>query len=116
MIMGNLAREIDILLKTIEEESARYNLKLNHSKCFYVGMNGTANIHFKDGTKIKKADSVTYLGGTITHDSSRNAEITSRLTKTLTSCHTLKLFWRKTNADISSFLAPRLRPNGARYH
>ena len=74
-----------------EIESEKYNLSLNKDKCFYIGMNGTANIHFKDGTKIKKTDCMTYLGGTITEDSSRNAEISSRMFKALASCQKLKL-------------------------
>ena len=98
MIMGNRAREINIYLKQVEIESAKYNLKLNNSKCFYIGMNGKADIHFADGTKVKKADDVTYLGGTITSDSSRNAEITSRMRKALATCHKLKLFERKNTA------------------
>ena len=64
-------------------------------------MNGSANIHFGDGIKVEKADTMTYLGGTITADSSRNAEISARMTKALATCHKLKTFWRKTNADKS---------------
>jgi len=100
MIMGNRAREINILLKQIEIESEKYNLKLNHDKCFYIGMNGKANIHFKDGKKIAKADKYEYLGGTITPNASRNAEISSRMSKALGTCKKLKLFWKKTNASI----------------
>ena len=101
MIMGYRAREINIILRQIEIESEKYNLKLNKSKCYYVGMNGKANIHFKDGTKIEKADQVTYLGGTITATASREAEISSRMTKALATCQKLKIFWRKTNASIA---------------
>ena len=93
MVMGSRAREINIILKAIEIESEKYNLRLNKGKCFYVGMNGTANIHFKDGKKGSKADTVTYLGGTITSDSSRNAEISSRMSKALATCYKLKTFW-----------------------
>ena len=66
MVMGTRATEFNIILTHIEIESERYNLCLNKDKCFYVGMNGAANIHFKDGTQIKKTDSMTYLGGAIT--------------------------------------------------
>jgi len=100
MVMGTRAREINIILKQIEIESENYNLTLNRSKCFYIGMNGKADIHFRDGTKIKKADKVEYLGGTITTQASRNAEISNRMSKALGTCKKLKIFWRKNNADI----------------
>ena len=75
MVMGNRAREINIILKQIETESGKFNLKPNHSRCFYIGMNGKADIHFKDGTQITKADQVSYLGGPITPNASRTADI-----------------------------------------
>ena len=101
IVMGSRAREINIILKQIEIESGKYNLSLNKDKCFYIGMNGTANIHFKDGTKIKKTDNIMYLGGTITENASRNSEVSSRMSKALATCHKLKIFWRKTNVGIA---------------
>lgn len=101
MIMGNRARQINMDLREAEIESERYNLRLNKGKCFYIGMNGSANIHFKDGTKIANSKEVTYLGGQITENSDRNAEITSRMTKALTTCKKLKIFWKKTDASIA---------------
>ena len=64
-------------------------------------MNGTANIHFKDGEKIAKADQVTYLGGIITPNASRNAEISARMGKAFATCQNLKTFLRKTHAPLS---------------
>ena len=52
-------------------------------------MNGKANIHFKDGKKIEKADKYEYLGGTITPNASRNAEISSHMSKALGTCKKL---------------------------
>ena len=98
--MGKRAREINILLHQIEIESEYYNLKLNHSKCFYIGMNGSADIKFRDGTKIEKVDEVTYLGGQITSNASREREITNRMSKALATCRKLKTFWKKTNAKL----------------
>jgi len=100
MVMGSRAREINIILRQIAIESDKYNLKLNHDKCFYIGMNGRADIHFKDGKKVEKADKVEYLGGVITTEASRNAEISNRMSKALGTCKKLKLFWRQTNAHV----------------
>ena len=58
-----------------ELKATKYNSKLNRGTCFYIGMNGIANIPFKDSKKIPKADQVIYLGGIITCNASRNADI-----------------------------------------
>ena len=79
MLMGTRARELNILLAAIEDESAKYNLRLNYGKCNYLAMNGKANIHFKNGTKLTKVEKATYLGGTIGCNATRNEEINNRM-------------------------------------
>ena len=64
-------------------------------------MNGKAHIHFKNGTKIAKADKVTYLGVTITSDSSRHAEIVYIMSIALATCQKFTICWRKTNANVA---------------
>jgi len=54
MVMGTRAQEMNIVLKQIDIECDKYILKLNRSKCFYIGMNSKENIHFKDSQKIFK--------------------------------------------------------------
>ena len=39
MLIGNRAREINIILAAIEKTPIKYNLKLNYNKCEYIGMN-----------------------------------------------------------------------------
>ena len=76
LIFGNRAREINILLHQLEHESALYNLHLNKSKCVYLGMNGKANVHFKDGTQIEKVGDTPDLGGIIEDKGGTAKEIT----------------------------------------
>ena len=52
MLVGHRAREINILIKAIENASAKYNLKLNYNKCNYIAMKGKARIHFRDGKPL----------------------------------------------------------------
>ena len=52
LVVGNRAREVNIILAAIERESAKYNLKLNKRKCVVVNMNCNANVHFEDGTPV----------------------------------------------------------------
>ena len=87
MAMASRARKINITPKQIKMESERYNIALNHSKRVCLGINGKANIHFKDDKEMAKADKVGYLGGIITPKAGRNAEISSRMSKALGTCN-----------------------------
>ena len=58
---------MNILLKEIEIESAKYNMKLNQGKCNFIAVNvrSPPNVHFSDGTKLKQVEQTVYLGGVI---------------------------------------------------
>jgi len=99
MLIGQRAREINILLAAIERESEKYNLKLKYNKCEYVKMNGKAHIHFSNGSPMKEVDHATYLGGVITKDAGRWTELNNRINKALITCNKLKTFWYKTNCS-----------------
>ena len=86
MIMGNRAREVNIILKQIKFESEKYNLKLKHDKCIHIRTTGEANIHQKDGTDMETTDQVTYLGVVITPSTSRSAERSSGINKAPATC------------------------------
>ena len=55
VLIGTRARELNMLIKAIEEESAKYNLRLKYDKCNYIGLYGKADIKFKDGSKMQEA-------------------------------------------------------------
>lgn len=67
-------------------------MKLNYGKCNYIAMNGKAPTHFPDGTKLKEVEQATYLGGLLTNEAGINAELDSRFSKALTTCHKFKTF------------------------
>ena len=100
VLIGTRARELNMLIRTIENESAKYNLRLNYDKCNYIGMYGKADIKFKDGTKMQEVQEVTYLGGKLTNKASRHVEDLSRINKALQTCMKLKFFWSKTKCSI----------------
>ena len=63
-------------------------------------MNGTANIHFNDGTKIDKVEDTPYLGGILDCKGGRVKEINRRISKAMGTCQRLKLFWSKSKAPL----------------
>ena len=62
-------------------------------------MNCKAQVKFKDGTFVKRVQHAMYVGSTITVDASRDAEISNRLSKALTTVRKLHIFWPRTNAS-----------------
>lgn len=56
-------RAMNKFIKSIEIDGERYGLKLNKKKCesMHTG-NNNVNIHFMDGTQVKRKQEVTYLG------------------------------------------------------
>ena len=92
LLIGNRARELNMLLHAIEEESAKYNMSLNRGKCEYVGMFGGAKIKFKNGTPVKRVVAAGYLGSRITQHADRNMEAVARLSKALNTVERLKFF------------------------
>ena len=100
MFVGSRAWDLNLLIDAIEEESDKYNLKLNYDKCNCLAMYGKADIKFKDGLNMQEAHEVTYLGGKLTNAASRHAEFLSRIGKALQTCMTFTFFWSKTKCSI----------------
>ena len=100
MLIGTRARELNMLIRAIEEESEKYNLRLNYDKLNYLAMYGKADIKFKEGSKMQEAKEVTYLGGKLTKSASRHVEVLSRINQALQTCMKLKFFWSKTKCSI----------------
>ena len=101
MLVGNRARELNILLAEIETECAKCNLRLNYDKCNYIAMNGKAHIHFSDGKPMKQVDKAMYLGGEITTDAGRWSGLNNRMNIALRTCNKLKTFGIKRIAHTS---------------
>ncbi len=64
LLLANDTRVMNILIKEIEIESTKYNMKLNKKKCNFIAINcSKPNVHFSDGTKLSQVEQAVYLGG-----------------------------------------------------
>ena len=72
----------DVIVLLLQFESLGISIQLSVGLTFTPDSNHKPHIHFKDGTHMEQADQVMYLGGTITTQASRHAEVSSRMTKT----------------------------------
>ena len=100
MLVGNSARAINRLLLEIEIESGYYNLRLNRTKCLSMCMYGSNHIHFQDGTVMKQASEVTYLGGTLTKDVQPKVEIQNRIGMAMEAVRSLEGLWKHTSCSV----------------
>ena len=63
------------MLKELEEAAGLHGLKFNKGKCVVIAMYGNPDIHFKDGTRMKKVEEAIYLGAKLTRDGEIRQEI-----------------------------------------
>ena len=80
----------DIILHKIQEESSRYNMKLNQSKCILLGMNSLGSVQYLDGGFMPIADRAPYLGTNMSAKGNPHFEISIRIINTTT---TLNKAW-----------------------
>ena len=62
IILTSTKQAAEIMLHKIQEESSRYNMKLNQSKCILLGMNSLGSVQYLDGGFMPVADRAPYLG------------------------------------------------------
>jgi len=84
-------------IKTIEEEGAKYGMKLNKAKCELLTNNPNARIIFPDNSLIKKHKSATYLGCELGLRTTNREEISKRFAATMAIMKKLDIFWRHSD-------------------
>ena len=87
-------KAMNLFLKDIELEGAKYGLKLNKNKCEVLTTGVSADIKFADGTKVKRKPEVTYLGCQINQYSNIGQELSKRISICMTILKRLDVFWR----------------------
>ena len=91
---------INKFLHAIEEKSTYYGLMLNHNKCNVLAMNGHNIIRFRDGSQMKHADEVIYLGGIFTKQVNIASEISSRIASAMAIWKILDIFWKEVQCSL----------------
>ena len=95
-------RAMNKFLKHVEEEGAKYGLKLNKKKCeLLTNANRTCNVHFADGTPVPRKNEVTYLGCQLNQYSNTTQELTKRISACMTVLKKLYIFWRHSSCPVA---------------
>ena len=92
IILTSTKQAAEVLLHKIQEESSRYNLKLNQSKCILLGMNSLGSVQYLDGGYMPIADKAPYLGTNMSAKGNPHFEISTRIINTTTTLNKLDRF------------------------
>ena len=65
IIMTSTAQASQLLLQKIPQESRKYGMKLNQSRCEHIGPNAIHRIQYENGEEIPTTQAATYLGARV---------------------------------------------------
>jgi hypothetical protein len=96
LLFGPNVKKVERKLHRIEQESARYGLRLNFKKCLFLGMNRAKRRHpkFADGTKVPKESSAMYLGVKLSNKGSHAEDLSIRIKQTMATWNRMRSIWK----------------------
>ena len=109
IILTSTKQAAEIILHKLQEESSRYNMKLNRSKCILLGMNSLGGVQYLYGGFMPVADRAPYLGTDMSAKGNPHFEINIKIVNTTTTLNKLDMFWER--APVSTTW--KLRVNDA---
>ena len=92
IILTSTKQAAKVILHKIQEESSRYNMKFNQSKCTLLGMNSLGSVQYLDGGYTPVADRAPYLGTNMSAKGNPDFEISIRMINTTTTLNKLDMF------------------------
>ena len=109
IILTSTKQAAEIILHKIEEESGRYNMRLNQNMCILLGMNSLGGVQYIDGGLMPTAERAPHLGTNMSATGNPHFEISTRIINTTTTLNKLDMFWKK--APVSTTW--KMRVHGA---
>jgi hypothetical protein len=88
------------LIKTVEEEGAKYGMKLNKTKCQLPTNNPNAGMILPNNTPVKRQQSAAHLGCEMGFKITSREEISKRFAATTAIMKKLDLVWRHSDCPI----------------
>ena len=92
------------LLRQIEEEGAKYGLRLNKSKCELLNLNCTQRIRFRDRTLVPLVSEARYLGCVVNDKGDPKREVNKRLSETYLIWKKLEMLWKHSDGSVKEKL------------
>ena len=110
LLFGPNTKHLQDKLHQVEKESSKYGMKLNLTKCVYLGMISASRRKpkFANGTRIPKATAATYLGVKLCASGSTEDEVHERLKQTMITWrdNEKKKSWDHLSLDVTQIATP----------
>ena len=100
IVITSTVEAAELILHKIQEESAKYNLRLNQNKCVLLRMNSVRTVHYMNGEQIPIKDKAVYLGSVVTGNGNQHAEVQARISAATVTWKRLQTFWRKAPVTV----------------
>ena len=101
IILASSIQAAGIMLHKIQEESNRYSMRLNQSKCIFLGMNSLGSVQYLDGRYMPIADRALYLGTSMSAKGNPQFEISTTIISTKAMLNKFDLFWKKVSVSTT---------------
>ena len=96
MIFGTHTHSINKLLHQIQQESQKYNMRLNLDKCVNLTLNqNQSSVKYMNGHKVPRKAQATYLGATLTDAVDNHKEILQKIGEANATANQLGILWSK---------------------
>ena len=105
LVVGRNASTVTLILQTIEEVAAQFNLRLNRGKCELIRIHSSEDVHFYSAegdppTAVTVVSKAKYLGMIISEDGNPKRNITERIAKGTAAMKALHRFWRHSSLSL----------------
>ena len=100
IIFSHDVNALEELLARIEQEGARYGMKLNKTKCEALCIRGGDRIRFGDGMLVPRCDECKYLGCLINDKGDPRREVNKRISECFLTWKRLETFWKHSDCSV----------------
>ena len=99
--LASTAEAAELMLRKIQTEFAKYNMRPNQRKRVLLRMNSIHNVYYTDGEAMPVASKAQHLGTSMDARVNPHVEINARITNTRIVLSKLDIFWKRAPVSIT---------------
>jgi hypothetical protein len=100
LLVSQSTRTMNKLLASVEEEGAKYGIRLNKPKCQLLAFGPESAVKFLDGAPVPKTTEAVYLGCRLNNTHNTHVEVKLRIRAAAATLRQAHIFWRNSSATL----------------